>query len=138
MFTKFVAWCNLTETVTELMAGIPPHFLVVSILIIFFIGGIFIDILPLMMIGVPIVHPMAVAAGVDPLWFGILLCMIINAGSLTPPIGINLFVIKSTQKDIPMSVIFKGAMPFVYGSIIITIILYAFPPLITWLPSLLK
>jgi len=138
MFTKFIAWCHLTESVTNIMLGIPIHFLVISVLIFFFIAGIFMDILPLTMIGVPIVHPIAVATGADPLWFAILLCMVINAGSLTPPIGINLFVIKSAQKDIPMSVIFAGALPFVYGSVFTVAILYALPSLITWLPSVLK
>jgi tripartite ATP-independent transporter DctM subunit len=138
LFTRFIAWTNLSVDVTRLFLNIPSHFLVISILVIFFILGFFMDILPLMMIGVPIVHPIAVATGADPLWFAMLLCMVINAGSITPPIGINMFVIKSIQKDIPMGVIFKGAMPFVYGSVAAIVALYIWPALVTWLPGVLK
>jgi tripartite ATP-independent transporter DctM subunit len=140
LFTRFVAWCNLSGQVTELFSktGLSSGGVVFLILLTFFLLGFIVDILTLTVIGVPILHPVAVAQGADPLWFATLVVLVMILGSLTPPIGINLFTMKGMAKDIPMATIYKGAMPFVLATIVVIAVVFAIPSLVTWLPNLFR
>jgi tripartite ATP-independent transporter DctM subunit len=140
MFTRFAAWCNVTGAISNLInsSGLSPSMYIIIVLFFLFIAGCFIDLMPLMLIGVPIFHPIAVSIGIDPLWFAMLVCLTINVGALTPPVGINLFVVKGLNKEIPMKTIYTGSIPFVAGTILAIIILFVLPPLVTWLPQALK
>lgn len=140
MFTRFAAWCNLSSTVAELITGmgLSVTSFMLLVLLVFLILGCFVDLMPLMLIGVPIVYPVAMSMGIDSLWFAILVCLTINLGTLTPPVGINLFVLKGLNKEIPMGTIYQGALPFVLGTVVSLAILFAVPSLVTWLPAALK
>ena len=102
MFTRFIAWCNLSGTTTELVTGLglSPAGIVMLILLVFFILGCFVDVIALIFIGAPIVHPLAVALGFDPIWFAVLFVLVMNLGMLTPPVGINLFALKGIAREI--------------------------------------
>jgi C4-dicarboxylate transporter DctM subunit len=140
LFTRFVAWCNVTGVVSDALIGLGLHGLaiVLIILVLFLILGCFVDVLTLTLIGVPIVHPIAVAQGVDPLWFALSMVLVLIMGSLTPPVGINLFTMKGMAKDIPMGSIYRGALPFIIAGLVVIAILFVAPVLVTWLPNLLK
>jgi len=140
IFTRFLVWCNVADAATRIIAGahVSPLVVVLFIELIFFILGFIMDILPLILIGVPILHPIIVALGVNPLWFAMITCIVINLGTLTPPIGMNLFTLKAMEKNIPISVIYRGAMPFVYATVAGLLVLWFVPSLVTWLPDLLK
>ena len=140
MFTRFIAWCNLPATAYELITGlaVPPFVVVLIILLIYFVLGFVIDILPLILIGVPLFHPIVVDLGFDPVWFAVLSIVAIGAGALTPPVGINLFTLKAVAKDIPIGTIYKGALPFVLATVIVIAIVFVAPPLATWLPGIMK
>jgi tripartite ATP-independent transporter DctM subunit len=140
MFTRFAAWCNLTGEISNLIAisGLSSTMYVIIVLVFLFMAGCFIDLMPLMMIGVPIFHPIAVSIGIDPLWFAMLVCITINVGAFTPPVGLNMFVVKGLNPGIPMKTIYSGSVPFVAGTFFAIIIMFAIPPLITWLPHVLK
>jgi C4-dicarboxylate transporter DctM subunit len=84
---------------------------------------------------VPIVFPVVTALGFDPIWFGIVIVMTVELGLIHPPVGMNVFVIKSVIKDVNMSTIFVGVLPFVVTDLIRLIILILFPLLATWLPT---
>jgi C4-dicarboxylate transporter, DctM subunit len=84
---------------------------------------------------VPIVFPVVTSLGFDPIWFGIVIVMTVELGLIHPPVGMNVFVIKSVIKDVNMSTIFVGVLPFVVTDIIRLIILILFPLLATWLPQ---
>jgi tripartite ATP-independent transporter DctM subunit len=139
MFTRFIAWCNMADVTTAFMSSLhlDPKVTVALILIIFFALGFFVDIMPLMLIGIPIFHPVAMAAGVDPIWFAVMFVMTIQVGVITPPFAVILFAIKGMAKDIPISVIFRGVLPFVVGTITVIILIFFIPPLANWLPGLL-
>lgn len=139
LFTRLMAWCNVTSTAQELIASlsVSPTLIIAIILIILFLLGFVIDVLPLFLIVVPIVHPIAVNLGFDPLWLAVLITLVVCSGAITPPVGINLFVLKGLDKNMPMGVIYNGAIPFVVGYVALIIILFFLPSLITWLPSLL-
>jgi TRAP-type C4-dicarboxylate transport system permease large subunit len=85
----------------------------------------------------PILTPILKAAGVDLLWFGVVLVMMINIGAYTPPYGINLFVLASTT-DVRMGDVFRGVIPFVVCNVVIFLVVCFFPGIATWLPNLIK
>jgi TRAP-type C4-dicarboxylate transport system permease large subunit len=84
---------------------------------------------------VPIVFPVITALGFDPIWFGVVIVMTVELGLIHPPVGMNVFVIKSVIKDVNMSTIFVGVLPFVVTDLIRLVILILFPLLATWLPQ---
>jgi tripartite ATP-independent transporter DctM subunit len=138
MFTRFIAWCNVTSTMTELITGMgmaPAVFMVIT-LVFFLIMGCFIDVLPMILIGLPIFFPIAQGLGINPIWFSLLFVMITNLGGMTPPMGIIMFVFKGIQPTVPMSLIYRGTMPFVIASVVAMVIIFLVPSLATWLPSL--
>lgn len=140
MYTRFLAWCNVSQAMTDLVTnlGLHPMAFVVFTLLLFFILGFAIDIMPLMLIGVPVLHPIAVSLGIDPIWFACLVVIAINLGDITPPVGVSLFTLRAISKDLPVGTIFRGAMPFVYGTVITIVIIFFIPSVATWLPNLMK
>jgi len=140
LFTRFGVWCNLSGTVTDFLGslGFGPKLIIAFVFLVFFMLGFAIDTLALTLIGVPIIHPIAVSMGFDPIWFAVLLVVVINVGTITPPVALNLFVIKALNQDIPIGVIFRGAMPFVIGTVAAIVLFFFVPTIITWLPSLIK
>lgn len=139
IFSRFVAWCNLSGLIANWLTSLhwSSHALVLLILSIFFILGFFIDIMPMLLIGVPIVQPVIVSLGVDPVWFTVLLVMTIQVGVITPPFATILFALKGLLFDVPLSTIFKGVLPFVLATVGCIVVLFLVPSLVTWLPNLL-
>jgi len=84
---------------------------------------------------VPIIFPVIVALGFDPIWFGVIIVMTVELGLIHPPVGMNVFVIKSVVKDVSFTTIFKGVLPFVATDIVRLIILIAFPIIALYLPT---
>jgi C4-dicarboxylate transporter, DctM subunit len=93
------------------------------------------DAMAMVILTVPIVFPVVTALGFDPIWFGIVIVMTVELGLIHPPVGMNVFVIKSVIKDVDMSTIFIGVLPFVVTDLIRLVILILFPLLATWLPQ---
>jgi len=84
---------------------------------------------------VPIIFPVVTHLGFDPIWFGVIIVMTVELGLIHPPVGMNVFVIKSVVKDVSFATIFKGVLPFVATDLIRLVILIVFPLLATWLPQ---
>jgi len=93
------------------------------------------DAMAMVILTVPIVFPVVTALGFDPIWFGVVIVMTVELGLIHPPVGMNVFVIKSVIKDVDMSTIFVGVLPFVVTDLIRLAILILFPLLATWLPQ---
>jgi tripartite ATP-independent transporter DctM subunit len=140
IFTRFCAWCNLSGTISDAITGmgVSAGVFTAIVLVGLVLIGCFIDVMALILIGIPILFPVATGMGIDPVWFGIMFCISVNLGALTPPIGINLFVFKGIFPEIPMGVIYRGAIPFAIGTCVAIIIMFFFPSIITWLPGVLK
>jgi len=117
---------------------IPPMAIMGVITFIFFIGGFFMDSMALIIVLIPIFFPLVLKLNFDPIWFGVIVVLVAEMGVITPPVGVNVFVIKGIAPEIPLEVIFKGIMPFLAGLIILTFILFIFPQLATFLPSLIS
>jgi C4-dicarboxylate transporter DctM subunit len=97
--------------------------------------GCLMDAMAMIILTVPIVFPVVSQLGFDPIWFGVIIVMTVELGLIHPPVGMNVFVIKSVVKDVSFTTIFKGVIPFVVTDIVRLIILIAFPLLATWLPQ---
>src|SRR6184192_737294 len=101
----------------------------------YFILGCLLDSLAMILLTIPIVFPIVSALGYDPIWFGIIIVMVVELGLITPPIGMNVFVIKGIARDVPLYTIFRGVTPFIVAQIILIGVLIAFPEIALWLPS---
>lgn len=116
-----------------------PSFAVMAIiLLIYLVLGFFIDALALVLLTIPIFYPVAVdVLGYDPVWFGVIIVMVVAMGVITPPVGMNVYIIKGIAPDVPLETIFRGIWPFLAALVLCIAILIAFPPLATFLPGLL-
>jgi tripartite ATP-independent transporter DctM subunit len=128
------------DLVSELMTGLPGGawgFLFVSMLVIFLLG-FFLDFLEICFIVVPILAPIAVMLGIDPLWYAVLIAVNLQASFLTPPFGFSLFYLKAAApREIRISHIYRGVMPFIAIQVIALILLIAIPQITLWLPNLM-
>ena len=100
-------------------------------------GGI-VDALALITLTIPVIYPLVLTLGFDPIWFGVIIVLITEMGVITPPVGVNVYVIKGIADDVPLETIFKGIFPFLAALVVAVGILMAFPQIATFLPSLAK
>ncbi|MBL7061596.1 MAG: TRAP transporter large permease [Dehalococcoidia bacterium] len=135
IFGHFMAISRIPFILVEWIEALalPTMGVVAMIALIFFIGGFFMDSMALIVLLVPILFPLLNDLGVDLIWFGVILVLVSEMGVITPPVGVNVFVIKGIAPDIPIERIFKGIFPFLGALIICTIILMAFPVIATFL-----
>lgn len=112
---------------------VAPVLILSAILVIFVIGGALMDALGFLIISIPIFFPTIIALGYDPVWFAVVLCMVTTAGAITPPVGVSVFVVKGLTPDTPIMSIFKGAGYFLAAYAVITVLLIAFPKIVTFM-----
>ena len=124
---------KLTEFLTSL--GLGPYGVLVLIMLMYLALGCIMDAMAMIILTIPIVFPVIKALGFDPIWFGVIIVTTVALGLIHPPVGMNVFVIKSVIKDVKLSTVFYGVMPFVLTDIVRLAILIAFPILALWLPS---
>ncbi|MEM6945673.1 MAG: TRAP transporter large permease [Pseudomonadota bacterium] len=120
-----------------LEVGIGPNGLILAIILFYLVLGYFMDSLAMILLTVPIFAPLATAAGFDPVWFGVLAVTAVEVGLITPPVGLNLFVVRGAARDVPLATIWRGVAPFVLADIARLALLVAVPGLALWLPNLL-
>ena len=124
---------NLTAYVTEL--GLGRYQVLALIMVMYLVLGCLMDAMAMIILTVPIIFPVIVQLGFDPIWFGIIIVMTVELGLIHPPVGMNVFVIKSVVQDVSFTTIFKGVIPFVLTDILRLVILIAFPIIALWLPG---
>jgi len=136
IFNFFLALSGLPFSLTSLFAGIldDPLLVILVMSVIYILLGTLMDSLAMLLLTVPLFVPVAQAAGIDLIWFGIFAVMVVEMGLITPPVGMNLFVLKATNPDIPMTTLWRGVLPFVTADAVRIILLIAFPALALWLP----
>lgn len=137
IFGKFMAVTRIPFVLADWLEGLRIHPMGVMVVIIFiyFLGGFFMDSMALIVLTVPIFFPVVMKLGFDPIWFGVILVLTAEMGVITPPVGVNVFVIKGIAPDVPLERIFRGIFPFLWALIIMTIVLMIFPQIATFLPK---
>lgn len=139
-FAQILAHTGAAAGLSQFATGLPvsPWIILIGMQIVILILGCFIEPVSIMLITIPIFFPVVRALGFDPVWFAIVTLVNIELGLITPPFGLDLFVIKGVcPPDITMGDIYRGVLPFVLINILALAIVMAFPPLATWLPSLM-
>ena len=133
----FIAVTNIPQKTAEWLVGLPVnrYVILIGICIIFELGGSFIEDLAFMILALPIFYPTIIKLGFDPIWFAVIICVIIMVGMIIPPVAICVFVVKNITK-VPMNQIYKGCAPFLISLIVAWAILLLIPQLSLWLPSL--
>src|SRR5438094_777641 len=137
IFGYFLTVTQTPQKVTELLTGLGlgPYGILALIMVMYLVLGCLMDAMAMIILTVPIIFPVVTHLGFDPIWFGIIIVMTVELGLIHPPVGMNVFVIKSVVKDVSFATIFRGVIPFVATDLIRLVILIAFPLLATWLPQ---
>ena len=137
IFGYFLTVTQTPQKVTEFLTGLGlgSYGVLAVIMVMYLVLGCLMDAMAMIILTVPIIFPVVSQLGFDPIWFGVIIVMTVELGLIHPPVGMNVFVIKSVVKDVSFTTIFKGVLPFVATDIIRLIILIAFPILATWLPQ---
>lgn len=139
VYSKFLAVTGLPLSLAQLAASaaLPPVVVLGLILFVYFILGLFIDGLALVLMTTPIFYPIVVHLGYDPIWFGVIVVLALGMGVITPPVGANVYVVAGVAKEMDVMEIFSGVWPYLIAIIICLILLIIFPGLALFLPGLI-
>jgi tripartite ATP-independent transporter DctM subunit len=140
MFAEFI---NITTMPAGLKAlvtqwELSPVMVVAAICAVYVILGTAMEELSMILLTIPVFFPVVVHLGFDPIWFGILIVTVVEIGLISPPVGMNLFVMKTLLPNVPTGTLFRGVMPFVVADLVRLALLIAFPVLSMWLPNMMK
>ncbi len=141
IFGRFIAISRVPFELASWVGSLslPPIAIMCIILFIYLILGCFIDALALVLLTVPIFFPIVVnTLGYDPIWFGVIMVLVVGMGVITPPVGMNVYIVKGVVPDVPLETIFKGIWPLLLSIIVCLILLLIFPQIATFLPNLLQ
>jgi tripartite ATP-independent transporter DctM subunit len=140
IFNYFMETTGLAQALLAWIeaVGLGPISAMLLILLFYIVLGCFMDSLSMILLTVPFVFPVVTALGWDPLWFGIVVVTVAELGLITPPVGMNLFVIQGTAQDLDMATIVRGLPPFILADLLRLLILLAFPGLALWLPGFIR
>ncbi len=140
VFGRFLAVSQIPFTVAHWFTSLPlPPVAVMALIVLFFLFmGCFIDALALILLTIPIFYPVISSLGFDPVWFGVLVVVITQMGVITPPVGVNVYVVSGIEREIPLQTIFRGALPFLAALIVFSVLLILFPQLALFLPSVVR
>jgi C4-dicarboxylate transporter, DctM subunit len=117
--------------------SLPPVVIMLIILLMYVVLGTFLDELAMILLTLPIFFPVVTKLGFDPIWFGVIVVLVVQMGMISPPVGMTMFIVKGIAPDIPIETIFKGVLPFVIAVAVIMLLLLAFPELALFLPRLI-
>jgi C4-dicarboxylate transporter DctM subunit len=139
VFGHFLAISNIPFVLADWVGSLPIHPMAIMgvIVLIYFVGGFFMDSMALIIVTIPIFFPIVTRFNFDPIWFGVIVVMVGEMGVITPPVGVNVFVIKGIAPKVPLYIIYRGIMPFLGAIIFLTAMLLIFPEIATFFPNLM-
>ena len=139
VFSYFLALSTIPMAVSSWMAGLQvSRYVILSIIIIIYlILGCFLDAISMMVLTMPVIFPVIKALGFDPIWFGVICVIMMEAGLITPPVGLNVYTLAGVVKDVPMQTIFRGAVPFLIAMVAVVVVITFFPKICLFLPSMM-
>lgn len=139
LFANFVVQTRLPDTLLSLAqeAELDAWLVMSLIILIYLVLGCFLEGLGMVLITVPVFLPVVVGYGFDPIWFGVLVAILVELGLISPPVGMNLFIIRAQVPDLKMQGLYRGILPFLLAPVVLLGLMFLFPSLALWLPSLL-
>ncbi|MDH3838695.1 MAG: TRAP transporter large permease [Desulfobacteraceae bacterium] len=140
IFGHFMAITRIPYILADYVSSLPlpPHAIIGVIIFVYLIGGCFMDALAMIMLTIPIFFPVVQTLGFDPIWFGVVIVLITEMGVITPPVGINVYVVYGVARDVPLEKIFRGVFPMLISLLVCNLLLILFPQIALWLPSLMR
>ena len=140
IFVQFLAMSRLPISFAEWVVGLPVHrmWILIGVLGVYLVLGCFLDALGLILLTVPFIFPAIKAMGFDPIWFGVIVTLMAEISLVTPPVGMNIFVISGVAKDVPMYSTFRAMGPYLIPMLILVVLLTAFPQIALFLPTSMK
>jgi len=139
MFGHFLAITRIPFALATWVSELAmPHWAIMAFIIfLYLIGGAFVDALALILLTIPIFYPVVTSMGYDPIWFGVIIVLVTQMGVITPPVGVNVYIVNGIAKDVPLMTIFRGAVPFLIAIILCSLIMIPFPQIALFLPKLM-
>jgi tripartite ATP-independent transporter DctM subunit len=140
IFVRFLGFAGLPEAFAQWVVSldVPPIVVMICILLFYVLLGMFMDAIGMLLLTLPVVYPAVIALGYDPIWFGIVVVKMAEICLITPPIGLNCFVVNGVRPDIPLTTVFRGIMPFFVADVLTVGLFLAFPQIILWVPQLMR
>lgn len=139
VFSYFLALSTIPLTVSSWLEGLAlsRYFILTIIILIYLLLGCFLDAISMMVLTMPVIFPVIKTFGFDPIWFGVICVIMMEAGLITPPVGLNIYTLAGVVKDIPPQIIFKGAIPFLFAMIGVVVLITMFPQIVSFLPGMM-
>ncbi|NRB03883.1 MAG: TRAP transporter large permease, partial [Rhodobacteraceae bacterium] len=137
VFKTFIGFTGVTTALTDWVGGmgLSGTQIVIAILLVFIVLGMFLDGFAILVLTIPLVQPILQSAGVDLIWFGVLMVIALEMGLISPPVGINVFVVKGIAQGVPLNTIFRGIWPFWFAMLLAIVLILTFPSLALLLPN---
>jgi tripartite ATP-independent transporter DctM subunit len=139
IFVRFLAFAGVSATFSDWIValGVSPYLVLLFVIVLYIVLGMFMDGIGMLLLTLPVISPVMTKLGFDPIWFGIIVVKMVEVGLLTPPVGLNCYVVAGVRPDIPLQQIFRGVWPFVIADLLCVALFVAFPGIVTWLPSVI-
>ena len=136
IFSYFLALTGLPMALSDFMTGLPlpKHLILVAVILVYLLLGCVMEVYAIMILTLPIIFPIIEALQFDPIWYGVLMVIVLEVGLITPPVGLNVFVLKGAAPDIPLTTIFRGIWPFLIAAIAALVIITIFPGIALFIP----
>jgi C4-dicarboxylate transporter, DctM subunit len=140
MFGHFLAITRIPYVLATWVSELPlPHGAIMAFIILLYLaGGCFIDALALILLTIPIFYPVVIDMGYNPIWFGVIIVLVTQMGVITPPVGVNVYVVSGVVREVPLEAIFKGALPFLFALVLLSLLLIPFPQIALFLPGMMR
>ena len=137
IFVRFLGFSGLPDHFASWVVNldVPRVAIFVGIVAMYFVLGMFLDGIGMMMLTLPVVYPAIIKLGYDPIWFGIVIVKLVEICLVTPPVGLNCFVVNAVRPDIPLQDVFRGVWPFVLADLLLLVLLYVYPEIVTFVPN---
>ncbi|MBL8333480.1 MAG: TRAP transporter large permease subunit, partial [Rubrivivax sp.] len=140
LFSSFVNFTSMPDDLKKaiLQLGLSPLMVVGAMMVVYILLGTIMEELSMVLLTIPVFFPIVTGLGFDPVWFGVLIVLVVQIGLISPPVGMNLFVLNSLLKDVTLKDIFRGVWLFVAALAVALLIVLEVQPLAMWLPSFMK
>jgi C4-dicarboxylate transporter, DctM subunit len=137
IFSYFLALTGLPMALSNFITALPfsKHLIFIGIILIYVILGCVMEVYAIMILTLPIIFPIVESLGFDPIWYGVIMVIVLEVGLITPPVGLNVFVIKGAVKDVPLTTIFRGIWPFFFAAILAIVLVTIFPDIALFIPN---